>query len=75
MGEPQLTSTWLSAEMANVFAAMFELDKLAILEAANELTKHTAPARVISDLLQQDANLASARGVVEALGALRDLSA
>jgi hypothetical protein len=44
-----------------------------VVQAANDLTTNAAPTRVIRRLLKRGANLMKVRGVVEALGALRDL--
>ena len=44
-----------------------------VVQAANELTSHAAPAHVIRHLLEHGADLMKIRMVVEALTALRDL--
>ena len=66
-------STWLSLEMSSALAAAFTLDRGAVLEAADSLTEHAEPARVVGRLLGRGVELGNARSVVEALRALRDV--
>ena len=46
----------------------------AVRHAADQLTDHAEPSRVLRDLLARGANLPEARTVVEALWALHDLA-
>lgn len=69
-----MPSTWLSADMANALAAVFGLQQEAVVQAAAALADQTEDALVVSGLLRQGAGLTSARGVVEALTALREFA-
>jgi hypothetical protein len=68
------SSAWLTHEMARALAAAYPpLNSTDVVSAADELANHTSCVPAISHLLRRGSNLISARGVVEALGALRDL--
>ncbi len=76
MPGPRLPPAWLSDDMARALAAMSPpLCAQDVVQAANELTSHAAPTRIIHNLLDHGADLMKVRIVVEALGALRDLRA
>jgi hypothetical protein len=64
---------WLSYDMARALAATSPpLNPKDVVGAANELATQTDPVPVISRLLRLGSNLSRARGIVEALRALRD---
>jgi hypothetical protein len=70
----RIPPAWLSEDMAHALAAMSPpLGAEDVVQAANELTLHAAPTRIIHNLLEQGADLMKVRMLVEALGALRDL--
>jgi hypothetical protein len=76
MRKPKISSAWLSAEMAHALAAVCPPLKTAdVVQAADRLTAHAKPTRVIGHLLLHGADLMEVRRVVEALRALRDLAA
>ncbi len=77
MCNPNISSTWLSAEMARALAALCPpLQPADMFQAAYKLSgRHVEPATVISLLLQPGTDLMQVRRVVEALAALRDLVA
>jgi hypothetical protein len=76
MPKPPISSAWLSAEMACALAASSPPLKAAdVVQAADRLTAHAKPTRVIGHLLLHGADLMEVRRVVEALRALRDLAA
>jgi hypothetical protein len=60
--------------MARALAAAYPpLNPTDVVRAADELANDTDSVPVISRLLRHGSNLISARSVVEALGALREL--
>jgi hypothetical protein len=68
------SSPWLTYEMARALAAAYPpLNSKDVVCAADELANQTNCVPVISQLLRRGSNLICARGVVEALCALRDL--
>jgi hypothetical protein len=70
------SSAWLSHDMARALAATCPpLKSGDVVRAADALADSTDPARVISRLLRLGPDLLGARGIVEALRALRDLAA
>jgi hypothetical protein len=77
MPKPPSSSAWLSAEMACALAASSPpLKTTDVVQAADRLTVHAKPTRVIGHLLLlHGADLMEVRRVVEALRALRDLAA
>ena len=76
MPKPPISSAWLSAEMACALAASSPPLRTAdVVQAADRLTAHAKPTRVIGHLLLHGADLMDVRRVVEALRALRDLAA
>jgi len=67
-------AAWLSSEMADALAATAPpLSAADVVLAASELSIETDAARVVGHLLRHDLDLLSARRIVEALRALRDL--
>ena len=76
MSHLQGSSPWLSYDMARALAATCPpLNPDDVVRAADELALQIDPVPVISRFLRLGSNLSSARGVVEALRALRDLAA
>jgi stage III sporulation protein SpoIIIAA len=70
------SAAWLSYDMARALAATCPpLSPKDVISAADELAACTNPVPVIGRMLRLGSNLPSARGVVEALRALRDLPA
>ncbi len=60
--------------MAHALAASCPpLEITDVVQAANQLAAHRGPTQVIGQLLRRQADLRSARQVVEALQALREL--
>jgi hypothetical protein len=62
MSEPKITPTWLSADMATALAALFALSGEAVVQVADSLSEHAAPARVMCELLRNGVDPMSARG-------------
>lgn len=74
MSNDRASSAWLSYEMARALAAAYPpLSPKDVVRAADELATETDSLPAISRLLRHGLNLISARGIVEALRALRDV--
>jgi len=71
----QLPPPWLGDSMAHALSAMCPpLISADITRAAHRLAGHVAPACVVEDFLQAGADPVTARQIVEALDALRELA-
>lgn len=74
ISELQRSSGWLSGDMARALAATCPpLHATDVVRAADDLALYESATRVTGDLLGLGSDLMSARRIVEALRALRDL--
>ena len=75
INRPCISSTWLSADMAEALAATAPaLTCSDVIRAADQLTLDIRPSRVTSDLLECGADLLQAGRVIEVLLVLREVT-
>ena len=76
MTNRRISAAWLSDDMALALAAMSPpLEPTDVVQAADKLTLCAGQPLVVNSLLRRNIDLLKARRIVEALGALYDLSA
>ena len=75
MASPELSSGWLTHDVARALAATSPpLTATDVVRAANELAAHAEVSVVIAHLLQHDSDPLTVKGIVETLRALQCLA-